>query len=94
MERGVLREYIQAPCFLPRTSARPVGMSLPQIDWVKRNRLLTVVGRFHSSMHKWDLAPSSNCECCEPTVDHVLTVCPIHRALRGARGLTILDDEN
>ena len=53
------------------------------------------VGRFHSSMHKWGLAPSPNCECgaSEQTADHVLTACPIHRAPHGARGLTVLDDE-
>ena len=57
--------------------------------------LLTGVGRFHSSMHKWGLAPSPNCECgaSEQTADHVLTACPIHRAPHGARGLTVLDDE-
>ena len=62
---------------------------------VKLNRLRTGVGRFHSSMHKWGLAPSPNCECgaSEQTVDHVLTACPIHRAPHGARGLTVLDDE-
>ena len=63
--------------------------------WVKLNRLRTGVGRFHSSMHKWGLAPSPNCECgaSEQTADHVLTMCPIHRAPHGARGLTVLDDE-
>ena len=81
--------------FLPRTGARPVEMGLPRAAWVKLNRLRTGVGRFHSSMHKWDLAPSTNCECgaFEQTADHVLTACPIHRAPHGARGLTVLDDE-
>ena len=81
--------------FVPRTGARPVGMGLPRVAWVKLNRLRTGVGRFHSSMHKWDLAPSPNCECgaSEQTADHVLTTCPIHRAPHGARGLTVLDDE-
>ena len=53
------------------------------------------VGRFHSSMHKWGLAFSPNCECgaSEQTADHVLTTCPIHRAPHVARGLTFLDDE-
>ena len=74
--------------FVPDTSARPVGMGLPRAAWVKLNRLRTGVGRFHSSMHKWGLAPSPNCECgaSEQTADHVLTVCPIHRAPHGARG--------
>ena len=72
--------------FVPRTGARPVGMGLPQADWIKLNRLRTGVGRFHSSTHKWGLGPSSNCECgaSEQTADYVLTACPIHRAPHGA----------
>ena len=63
--------------FVPRTSARPVGMGFPRAAWVKLNRLRTGVGRFHSSMHKWGLAPSPNCECgaSEQTPDHVLIAC-------------------
>ena len=81
--------------FVPGTGAWPVGMGLPRAAWVKLNRLRTGVGRFHSSMHKWGLAHSPNCECgaSEQTADHVLTACPIHRAPHGARGLTVLDDE-
>ena len=75
--------------FVPETGARPVGMSLPRAAWVKLNRLRTGVERFHSSMHKWGLTPSPNCECGA----HVLTACPIHRTPHGARGLTVLDDE-
>ena len=79
--------------FVPGTGARPVGMNLLRAAWL--NRLRTGVGRFHSSMHKWGLAPSPNCECgaSEQTADHVLTACPIHQAPHGARGLTVLDDE-
>ena len=78
--------------FVPETGARPVGMGLPRAAWVKLNRLQTGVGRFHSSMHKWGLAPSPNCECgaSEQTEDHVPTACPIHRAPHGARGPTVL----
>ena len=47
--------------FVPGTSARPVGMGLPQAAWVKLNCLQTGVGRFHLSMHKWSLTPSPNC---------------------------------
>ena len=81
--------------FVPETGARPVGMGLPRVAWVKFNRLRTGVGRFHSSMHNSGLAPSPNCECgaSEQTADHVLTVCPIHRAPHGAQGLTVFDDE-
>ena len=52
--------------FMPRTGARPVGMGLPRAAWVKLNCLRTGVGRFHSSMHKWGLAPSLNCERVAP----------------------------
>ena len=81
--------------FVLRTGARSVGMGLSRAVWVKLNRLRTGVGRFHSSMHKWGLAPSPNCECgaSEQTADHILTACPIYRASHGARGLTVLDDE-
>ena len=81
--------------FVPRTGARPIGMGLPRAAWAKLNRLRTGVERFHSSMHKWGLAVSPNCECgaFEQTADHVLIACLIHRAPHGARGLTVLDDE-
>ena len=81
--------------FVPETGSRPVGMGLSRVARFKLDRLRTGVGRFHSSMHKWGLAPSPNCECgaSEQTADHVLTACLIHRALHGARSLTVLDDE-
>ena len=49
-------EYCEGTCrlcaFVPRTDARPVGISLPRAAWVKLNRLRTGVEQFHSSMHK------------------------------------------
>ena len=71
--------------FVPRAGASSVGMGLPQAAWIKLKRLLTGVGRFHSSMHKWGLAPSPNRECgaSEQTADHVLTTCPMHQAPHG-----------
>ena len=81
--------------FVPRTFTRPIGMGLSRTAWVKLNRLRTGVGRFHSSIYKWGLPPSPNCECgaAEQAADHVLIACPIHRAPHGARVLTVLDNE-
>ena len=81
--------------FVPETGAIPVWIGLTRAAWVKLNRLRTGVGRFHSSIHKWGLAPSPKCECgaFEQTADHVPTACPIHRAPHGARGLRVLDDK-
>ena len=80
--------------FIPKVSSKPLGMSLPRASWVWLNCLRTDVGRFHSSMHKWGLAPSPNCECgdTEQTADHVISLCLIHHAPRGRQGLLVLDD--
>ena len=81
--------------FVPRTGARPVGMGLPRAARVQLNHLRTGFERFYSSLNRWGLAPSPNCErsASEQTADHVLTACPIHRAPHGARDLRVLDDE-
>ena len=80
--------------FIPRVSSRQLGMSLPRTSWVRPNRLRTGIGRFHSSMNKWGLAPSPNCECgaSEQTADHVISSCLKHHVPRGTRGLQVLDD--
>ena len=80
--------------FIPEVSSRPLGMRQPITSWVRLNRLRTGVGRFHSSMYKWGLAPSPNHECgtIEQTADHVISSCLIHRVTRGTRGLQVLDD--
>ena len=49
--------------FIPRTSTRLMGMGLPRSSSVRLNHLLAGVGCFQSFMHKWGLAPTSNCEC-------------------------------
>ena len=81
--------------FIPRISTRPIGLSLTRTAWVKLNRLRTGVGRFYSSMRKWGLVSSANCECgaSEQTTGHIILTCPIRRAPRGIMGLTVLDDE-
>ena len=79
--------------FIPRSSTRPMGMGLPRSSWVRINPLWAGVGCFQSFMHKWGLAPTSNCECgaAEQTAEHNILTCPVHRAPTGIRGLTILD---
>ena len=81
--------------FIPRTSTRLMGMGLPRSSWVRLNRLRAGVGCFQSSMHKWGLAPTSNCKCCtvEQITEHLILTCPVHWAPTGIRGLTVLDVE-
>ena len=95
MEHGVLEKCIKASCFYSQASSKPLGMGLPRTSWVKLNRLRTGVGRFHSSMNKWGVAPSPNCECgvSEQTADHIISACPLHRALKGIQGLLAMDDD-
>ena len=80
--------------FIPTTTLTP-GITLPRRAWVRLNRLRTGVGRFRSCLYKWGMASSVACECGseEPTVDHVVLQCPIHRPPHGLNGLTVLDDE-
>ena len=89
MSMSALRVYI------PRVSTSPIGISLTRSAWVKLNRLRTGVGRFDSSMHKWDLASSAKCDrgASEQTADHTILTCAINRATREIMGLTVLDDE-
>ena len=79
--------------FIPRTSTRPIGMSLPRSSWVRLNRLRDGVGCFQSFMHKWGLATTSNCKCgaAEQTAEHIILTCPVHRTPTEIRGLTVLD---
>ena len=79
--------------FIPRASTRPVGMGLTKSSWVRLNRLWAGVGCFQSFMHKWGLAPTSNCECgaAEQTAEYIILTCSVHRAPTGIRGLTVLD---
>ena len=79
--------------FIPKTSTRPMGMGLPRSSWVRLNCLQAGVECFQSFMHKWGLAPTSNCECgaAEQTAEHIILTCPVHRAPTGIRGLMVLD---
>ena len=81
--------------YIPRVSTRLIGMNLTTTAWVKLSRLRTGVGRFGSSMHKWRLASSAKCEsgASEQTADHIILICPTHRAPRGIMGLTVWDDK-
>ena len=81
--------------FVPKTSSRPLDMSLPRPAWVGLNRFCTDVEKFQSPMPKWGFASTSICECgaLDQTAAHVILKRPRHRAARGYHGLMVLDDE-
>ena len=56
----------------------PTGIGLQRKDWLSLNRARTKTGKTASTLHKWKLAPSSECICGHPdqTVDHMLTEWP------------------
>ena len=66
-------------------------MSLIRTAWVKLHCLRTGVGRFGSSMYKWGLASSANCEygASEQTADHIILTCPMYQASREIMVLTV-----
>ena len=82
-----LKSTSRVRAFIPKVSFRQLGMSLPKTSWVRLNRLRAGIRRFHSSMKKWGLAPSPNCECgaTEQTADHVLSSGLIQHVPRGRR---------
>ena len=89
-----LESILRVCAFIPRVSSRQLEMILLRTSWVRLNRLRTGIGRFYSSMYKWGLAPSPNCECgaTEQTADYVISSRLIHHVPRGPRGLQVLDD--
>ena len=90
MECGVVGHQHETPYFHPRHP--PSWNVLPRTAWL--NRLRTGVGRFHSCLHKWGMAPSAACEDAaeKQAVDHVVLQRPIHRPPHGLHGLTVLGD--
>ena len=75
--------------FIANVGSLPSGMHFPRPAWVRLIRLRTGLGLFHSTMHKWGMAPSPACECGadEQTADHLIISCPIYRHPNGAGGL-------
>ena len=65
--------------YIPKVSTKFIGMSLNRTAWVKLNRLRTSVGRFGSSIHKWDL-DSREFNASDQTADHIILTCPTHWA--------------
>ena len=63
----------------PPREELPAGTDLPRKDWVTLNRARAKVGKTASSLHKWNMAPTSECPCGEPkqTMEHILTDCPL-----------------
>ena len=78
-----------------RPNARSLGVGLPRPAWVRLNQLRTGDGRFQSSMHKWELAPTSICKCgpLDQTAAHMILECSLRCAFKGYHQLLVLDEK-
>ena len=87
-------EYFKGPSFHFQVQFKATYNESAQNILGKVHRLRTGVRRFHSSIYKWWLAPSPNCECnaIEQTADHVISSCRIHHVPKRTQGLQVLDD--
>ena len=78
--------------FDPKPRVRPLDIGLLRPDWVQLKRLRTRAGRFHSTMNKSRLAPTSICKCgaLDRNAAHVILECSLHCASRGYHGYKYL----
>ena len=60
----------------PREQLAP-GTELQRKDWVTLNRARAKLGKTASTLHKWNLKPSGECQCghLNQTMDHILSEC-------------------
>lgn len=78
-------EVNNAPYFtmqsMPCIDKTPPGFDLPRRTWTALNRIRTGHGNCRDSRHRWNMAPSAECDCGaeRQTVHHIVTECPLRR---------------
>ena len=91
MEHEVLLGISAIHAFIPRVRTRSMGLGLSKAKWVKLNWLLSGIGYYYLSMHKWVLSLYLNYDCgaTDQTADNIIFT----SAPQGTSGLMVLNDE-
>ena len=72
---------------------RQPGFDLPRYAWSLVNCFRTGQGPRHSNLHKWGLAQSPSCDCCQrQTMNHIVDTCPLTKFEGGLNLLHKADD--
>lgn len=66
---------------MPCIEKTPPGFVLPRKTWATLNRIRTGHGNCRDSHHRWNMAPSPECDCgaARQTVHHIVAECPLRR---------------
>jgi len=69
------------------------GFDLPPHTWSPMNRFWTSQGPCRANLHKWRLAQSPSCDCCQrQTMNHIVDTCPLTEFECGLNLLHNVDD--
>lgn len=76
-------------------TAKVPGMREPRKTWCRINRLRTSHGRCGSTMFKWNMRPTPNCDCdcVEQTTNHIVNDCALRKFEGGLTELHELKPE-
>ena len=81
--------------FNPDVNPKALRMYLLRPTWVRLNRLHTDVGLLYSTVHKWDMAPTTASECGvkKQTAYHIIRSCSIFHHPSKVLGFEAVDEE-
>ena len=77
---------------MPGIDKTPPGFDLPRKTWAILNRIRTGHGNCRDSHHRWNIAPSPECDCgaARQTVQHIVAECPLRRYAGNTEGFALV----
>uniref|UniRef100_A0A1B0DMF8 Uncharacterized protein n=1 Tax=Phlebotomus papatasi TaxID=29031 RepID=A0A1B0DMF8_PHLPP len=82
---------INARILVKDPTERLNGFNLPRNEWATLNRIRSDCGRSASTLHKWGMTSSEECDCGNPTqtIKHILEECPSRQF---SEGISVLNE--